>query len=79
MIRNESEEYLRCLARNEVRGQYCGVMTCFGDGVTDRECVCCGKQDFHIEATRQRLLDEEKLIFDRIESRSMLNSGGDQC
>lgn len=68
MIRHESEVYLRCLARNEVRGKYCGIVTGIGDEVTDRECLCCGKRDFRIEEVKRRVVEEERFIWERIKS-----------
>jgi hypothetical protein len=65
-IRCESPAYLRCLERNKAQGKYCGIVTCLGNWVVDRECLRCGKQDFRIEAAIKKFAEEEKLIAKRL-------------
>ena len=68
VLKVESETYLRCRVRNEVRNKYCGTVTGIGDWVVDKECICCGKKRLRIEQTKERLRSEEQFIWDRIKS-----------
>ena len=63
-VRHESEECLRSLIRNEVRGRYCGLSVAAYDDASDRVCLRCRRLDFRIEQVEARLRKEEQLIFD---------------
>lgn len=65
-VRRESVAFLRCLARNEVRGRRGGVVTGLRDGVVDRECLCCGKQDFRVDDAKRAVLAEERIVWEII-------------